>query len=202
MPAVVSEDEGGAVSRHWRREMRTVAKRGVPRARAPASGGPAGFTLLEIVLVLVLIGLIGAVITGSVVRVVDADHPSPEDVFWQACRSAEKLAALSDHTVTLTFDEKTRQMVWSNGAETDQAGFDPKSGEVSVQFLRPRSADSRILLGGQVVETATVPAVTFYPDGTCTAFQVQFRVGAHARRIAVDPWTCAPMLEKKKEAGS
>ena len=38
----------------------------------------------------------------------------------------------------------------------------------------------------------------FYPDGTCTAFRVQFRVGANAWQLAIDPWTCAPVLEKKE----
>ena len=38
----------------------------------------------------------------------------------------------------------------------------------------------------------------FYPDGTCTAFRVQFRVGANAWQLAIDPWTCAPVLEGRK----
>jgi type II secretory pathway pseudopilin PulG len=165
--------------------------------RAPVIGA---FTLLEIILVLALIGVIGAVVAAGVVRLVDADHPSPEDVFWQACRSAEKMASLSERNVTLTFDASTRQLVWSNGPQTDHATFDPAGGDVTVQFVQPKAGGSRILIAGQVVETQEIPRVTFYPDGTCTPFRVQFRLGQHAWQIAIDPWTCAPVLEKKEAA--
>jgi hypothetical protein len=28
------------------------------------------------------------------------------------------------------------------------------------------------------------------------AFRVQFRIGSNAWHLAIDPWTCAPVLEK------
>ncbi len=177
-----------------------------PRSGPDArSGGPRGrraFTLLEILLVLALIGLIAALMGGAVVRVIEADHPTAEDVFWQACRSAQKMAALSEHDVGLTFDARQGKLVWSNGLETEDAAFDPSRGPVAVQFLEAQKGGSLILIAGQVVETQEVPRVTFYPDGTCSAFRVQFRVGANAWQVAIDPWTCAPMLEKKREASS
>ncbi len=152
---------------------------------------------------LALIGLIGAMVAAGAVRVVEADHPSPEDTFWQACRSAEKMAALSERNVTLTFDTQKRELTWSNGVETEHATFDPAGGDVTVQFIQPQAGGSRILIAGQVVETQEIPHVIFYPDGTCTAFQVQFRANKHTWQIAIDPWTCAPILEKKaEEAGS
>jgi general secretion pathway protein H len=157
-----------------------------------------GFTLLEILLVLALIGLIGALLAAGITRVFSNDHPAPEDVFWQACRSAQKLASLSEREVSLGFDEKGEKLVWSNGLETDEASFDATGGEVGVQFLQALKGGSLILVAGQVVETQEVPRVMFYPDGTCTAFRVQFRVGANAWQLAIDPWTCAPVLEKKE----
>ena len=159
-----------------------------------------GFTLLEILLVLALIALIWVLVGGAVIRVIDADHPTPEDVFWQACRSAQKMASLSERDVSLTFDSKEKKLVWSNGLETEDAAFDPAGGAVSVQFLQAQKGGSLILIAGQVVETQEVPRVSFYPDGTCSAFRVQFRVGANAWQVAIDPWTCAPMLEKKEKA--
>lgn len=157
-----------------------------------------GFTLLETLLVLALIGLIGALLAAGVTRVFRNDHPTPEDVFWQACRSAQKLAALSEHEVSLGFDAKEKKLVWGNGQETGASSFDAVGGEVGVQFLQALKGGSLILIAGQVVETQEVPRVMFYPDGTCTAFRVQFRVGANAWQLAIDPWTCAPVLEKKE----
>jgi len=55
-----------------------------------------------------------------------------------------------------------------------------------------------MLLGGELVETGTMPYVTLYRDGTCTPFRVQFHSSGAARIIAIDPWTCAEVLEEKK----
>lgn len=159
-----------------------------------------GYTLLEILLVLALVGLIGALLAAGVARVFSDDHPTPEDVFWQACRSAQRLAALSEREVSLSFEPKGRQLVWSNGPETDTASFDPAGGEITVQFLQAQKGGSLMLIAGQVIETQEVPRVRFYPDGTCTAFRVQFRSGPRAWQLVIDPWTCAPMLEKTQEA--
>jgi general secretion pathway protein H len=160
-----------------------------------------GFTLLEILLVLALVGLIGALLATGVARVFSNDHPAPEDVFWQACRSAQKLASLSEHEVSLGFDAKEKKLVWGNDRETDSAAFDAAGGGVSVQFLQSLKGGSLILIAGQAVETQELPRVMFYPDGTCTAFRVQFRVGANAWQLAIDPWTCAPVLEKTEKQG-
>jgi general secretion pathway protein H len=160
-----------------------------------------GFTLLEILLVLALVGLIGALLATGVGRVFSNDHPAPEDVFWQACRSAQKLASLSEHEVSLGFDAKEKKLVWGNDQETGSAAFDAAGGEVSVQFLQSLKGGSLILIAGQAVETQELPRVRFYPDGTCTAFRVQFRVGANAWQLAIDPWTCAPVLEKTEKQG-
>ena len=49
------------------------------------------------------------------------------------------------------------------------------------------------------MELANLPYITFYPDGTCTPFRVQMKTGNNSPRIvAIDPWTCAPMLETPK----
>jgi prepilin-type N-terminal cleavage/methylation domain-containing protein len=160
-----------------------------------------GFTLLEILLVLALVGLIGALLATGVARVFSNDHPAPEDVFWQACRSAQKLASLSEHEVSLGFDAREKKLVWGNEQETDSAAFDAAGGEVSVQFLQSLKGGNLILIAGQAVETQELPRVMFYPDGTCTAFRVQFRVGANAWQLAIDPWTCAPVLEKTEKQG-
>jgi prepilin-type N-terminal cleavage/methylation domain-containing protein len=158
-----------------------------------------GFTLLEIVLVLALIGLMATVVIVGMPDVLSNDHPAPDDVFWQACRSAQKLASLSERDTSLSFDSKSKRLVWSNGLVTDGVALDNSRGQVSVQFLQATSGGSLILIAGQVVETQEVPRVLFYSDGTCMAFRVQFRIGTNAWQLAIDPWTCAPVLEKTEK---
>lgn len=162
--------------------------------KKPRTG--AAFTLLEILLVLALIGLIGTLLVVGVAGVLNNDHPAPDDVFWQACRSAQKMASLSELDTSLRFDARGKKLVWSNGLATDSAALDASRGDVSVQFLQATKGGSLILIAGRVVETQEVPRVLFYPDGTCMAFRVQFRIGSNAWHMGIDPWTCAPVLEK------
>ena len=154
------------------------------------------FTLLEILLVLGLVVLIGTVLAVGVSGAFNNDHPTPDDVFWQACRSAQKLASLSERDTSLSFDSKGKKLVWSNGLATESAAFDKANGEVSLQFMQAANGGSLILIAGQVVETQEVPRVLFYPDGTCMPFRVQFRIASNAWQLAIDPWTCAPVLAK------
>ena len=147
-------------------------------------------------LVVGLICLIGTVLGVGVSGVFNSDHPAPDDVFWQACRSAQKLASLSERDTSLSFDSKEKKLVWSNGLTSDSAVLDRSRGDVSLQFMRQTSGGNLILIAGQAVETQEVPRILFYPDGTCMAFRVQFRSGSNAWQLAIDPWTCAPVLSK------
>jgi len=156
------------------------------------------FTLLEILLVLALIGLIGGIVEVGISGAFSSDHPAPDDVFWQACRSAQKLASLSERDTSLSFDSKEKKLVWSNGQESGDAAFDSSRGDISVQFLRATNGANLILIAGQVVETEEVPRVVFYSDGTCMAFRAQFRAAATTWQLAIDPWTCAPVLDKSE----
>ena len=167
--------------------------------RLSPGAGAAAFTLVEILLVLALIAVIGTVVTAGIAHVFSEDHPTPDDVFWKACRSAERMATLGESEVSLGFDARERRFVWTSGRETDQAAFDPAGGEIGVQFLEAQAGGSLILIAGQVVETQEVPRVTFYPDGTCSAFRVQFRSGDKTWQLAIDPWTCAPVLPRSSE---
>jgi prepilin-type N-terminal cleavage/methylation domain-containing protein len=71
--------------------------------------------------------------------------------------------------------------------------------KLTVDFLpADKSTGSTELIGGELIETQAMPFVTFYSDGTCTPFRVQFHLKSTARIIGIDPWTCAQVLEEKK----
>jgi len=158
----------------------------------------AAFSLLEILLVISLVALLStALISGANAIFRATAHPPPEDVFWHAVASARQMALTNVRTVQLRFDDKEKRLRWSDGVASASERVATEV-EASLQFLQPKSGSS-VLLGGQLVETAEVPLVRFYSDGTCDAFRVQLKLGeAPPFVLAVDPWTCAAMLETKK----
>lgn len=74
--------------------------------------------------------------------------------------------------------------------------FVPKE-VAEIDFLAGKSSGvtgSSMLVGGQLVETQTIPFVTFYRDGTCSPFRLQIKTRNGTRILEIDPWTCAQML--------
>jgi len=70
-----------------------------------------------------------------------------------------------------------------------------KMGDIICEFLSTQKGTQSITIGGQAVETQTIPTMTFYGDGTCTPVRIQFRRnGGAAYTLDIDPWTCAQML--------
>ena len=170
-----------------------------------------GFTLLEILISLALIALlIGATI--SVSPRGDAALTTDE-VFWKALTEARKQALTTQQDIRLGFDPKAKDFVIGAdiGAQTsDNAGTQSGTSapaqiipvqfadKLTVDFLPVGKSTSSMLIGGEAIETDAMPFVTLYSDGTCTPFRVQFHSSGAARIIALDPWTCAEVLEEKK----
>ncbi|HTQ32516.1 MAG TPA: GspH/FimT family pseudopilin [Opitutaceae bacterium] len=159
----------------------------------------AGFTLLEILLALGLIALIvGATVSVSA-NLVGNNSATAEDQFWKALNEARKEALTSQQDTRLSFDDKAKAFVVQNGtgAKTfpvTTAGND----KLTVDFLPAQATNSNVLIAGQLVETQTLPGVTLYADGTATPFRLQLRRGGAAHIVAIDPWTCAEVLEENK----
>jgi prepilin-type N-terminal cleavage/methylation domain-containing protein len=166
-------------------------------ATAPGfAGGRSGFTLLEVLITLALIALLTSVLVVGTSRLLNDRPKSADELFWAAVGEVRKNALLNNHDVRLSLDPKTHQFVASSagGAET-RYPFVPKE-TAELEFLAPTASGtlSTILVGGELVETQTIPFVTFYSDGTCSYFRVQLKTRNGAQVLRIDPWTCAPML--------
>ena len=149
-----------------------------------------GFTLLEMLLTLALIALLAE------------KPPSADDVFWSTVRTARKTALNAEQDLNLRYDEKTKAFQLTPPDGNIQSFPIPVAGSGSdliVEFLAAQKTGGSILLGGTVVETEPLSGgVTFYADGTCTPFRLQIRVNGGAHIIALDPWTCSPVLTPPK----
>ena len=157
-------------------------------------------------LVLALIGLMTGVFVVGVARLGDDKPATPDEVFWNAVTASRRQALLSGREVRLAFEPGVTgegsdtpgslSATWDDGGE--QLFPFEKMGQVACEFLTTQKGASAILVGGELIETQTIPYVTFYGDGTCSPFRVQFRIGTSAHTLAIDPWTCAQMLESKE----
>jgi type II secretory pathway pseudopilin PulG len=162
--------------------------------RRPYRSG--AFTVLEVLVVIALIALLtGVLVTGSA-RMANGQAATPEDVFWKAVLETRKAALLSGSEVRLTFTDKDKEraLVAKATDGTEQRFPFEWAGELKMDFLSTQKGTSSILLGGQAIETQTIPFVTFYGDGTCSPFRLQIRTSGEARVLAIDPWTCALVL--------
>jgi len=165
-----------------------------------AGGAVRGFSLIEILLVLAIMGLLAGVLISGSTRLLSGQPQSVEEVFWQAVQEARKDALRHEREVALRFvddREKTvKKFVVQDGEEAQDFPIPPSagSGDLTVDFLPGQKTGTMAIIAGMVLEKQPLAAVTFYPDGTCTAFRVQIVRNATTHMLAIDPWTCAPVL--------
>lgn len=160
------------------------------RLATPGSSGTAGFTLLEIVVVLALFGLITALLiggSGALLRAIGREEV--ENTALNAIASARHEAVLSGRTLELRLDDKTRILDWGAGRAT-------LAGEDVVRLLPPVKTSS-VLIGGRL-EEAAITTVRFYADGTCDPFRVEIVRGQTGQILVIDPWTCTVLAPDAK----
>jgi general secretion pathway protein H len=156
------------------------------------------FTLIEILLAVALLGLLSAAMVSVAGHLAGSRPKSPQEIFWEAARMARRTALKSETEVRLSYDAKIKAFVLEakEGAQNFPV---PEIRDLTIDFLQAQTTGGSILIGGQLVDTQTIPAVSFFPDGTCTPFRVQFRTNGPAHIVAIDPWTCAPVLGEPKK---
>lgn len=170
-----------------------------------------GFTLLEILLTLALIGLLSAFLVGGSARLLSTRGATPVEVFWQAVAEARRTALQSGREVRLRFDGETRAFLLldSEAPPPGPLGEPPAperplrrfpvspelAGDLEVDFLGAAAQGANaILVGGVLLEARSLPHATFFPDGTCAPFRAQLARAGGRSVLRVDPWTCAPVL--------
>jgi prepilin-type N-terminal cleavage/methylation domain-containing protein len=157
------------------------------------------FTLIEILLVLALIGFLASVLVVGSVRLLSGQAPTPEEVFWKAVAGARRMALVSGKDVQLQFkagkDKDEERALVASGLTGSQRFPFVAAGNLTVDFLSTQKGKSAILVGGDLIQTQTMPLVTFYSDGTCSPFIVQFHSDGPGRTLSIDPWTCAQVLK-------
>ena len=172
------------------------ARRSGRRGRTAAGVGRRGFTLLEVLLVLVLIAFLSGVLLVGGPRWAGSRVVTLEDVFWSAVEQSRDYALLHHREVNLNFDAEAGALV-AHTAEGPIFFTLPETLDAArIEFLAAMPGGAAVLIGGTLVETQTLPRVTFYGDGTCTPFRAQLRQSeAEAPTyLTIDPWTCAPVL--------
>jgi prepilin-type N-terminal cleavage/methylation domain-containing protein len=170
------------------------------------------FTLLEVLLVIAIIALLGTVLIGGASNWLSQEPIAPEEVFWKAVQEARKTALKSEHEIRLKFDREKKRFLIIDGhaptvlaadgitkLETPLKEFPilAATSDLGMDFLPTGKGGNAILIRGVLIETDPITHVTFYPDGTCTPFRLQVSQQGASSTHGIDPWTCAPVLEKK-----
>ena len=147
---------------------------------------------------LALIGLLASILVMGSIRLLSGQTPTPEELFWKAVAGARRMALVSGKDVQLRYvagkDQDDERALVATGPSGSERFTFVAANNLTVDFLSEQMKKSAILIGGQLVQTQTMPFVTFYGDGTCTPFTVQLRADGPVRTMSIDPWTCARVL--------
>lgn len=170
--------------------------------------------MLEVLLALALIGVLASILVGGASHLMTDQPVTLNQVFWKSVQEARKAALKSEHEMRLRYDREKRQFVIVDGfaapvlAEDGFTMLEPAvktfslppetERDVTIEFLSAGKTGNTILIGGVLVESQPIGYVTFFPDGTCMPFRLQVMRAGDAHTLAVDPWTCAPVIETKE----
>lgn len=131
----------------------------------------AGFTLLEIVLVLAIAVAIYAVLLGVPMRGSSADLKAAARTLASALRQAQSTAMATRHDATLSIDLQSREFL--------------VAGEKEPRKL-PDDIDLKLYTAESEVRSQRVGAIRFYPDGSSTGGRITVSSGERKFLVDVD----------------
>lgn len=162
-------------------------------------------------LAIAIIALIAGVLVGGSARLLNEQPISADEVFWKTVQEARKAALKTEHDIRMKFDKEKKSFVILDGNAPPALAADgftreevplktfpvlSAGSDLTVEFLGASAKGaSLILVGGVAIESQPIKFVTFYSDGTCSAFRVQIMRAGAAHYLSIDPWTCAEVLK-------
>ena len=165
-----------------------------------------GFTLLEVLLVIALIGSVASLFLfslDSIARTTPGD--ALEGSFWSTVRDAREAAVRTRRPQLVQFDPVHMEYVIQGGEAEKRVPVSrdglADNAKLEAVFTQELPSNSFTLVRGRLVTEREIPAMQIFPDGTCQPVTVEFRFPAGTRRLTIDPWTCAELLETSAEAG-
>jgi prepilin-type N-terminal cleavage/methylation domain-containing protein len=165
------------------------------RKQATAPKSAAGFSLIEILLVLALIAIASTVVIVNFAAFADRGSSlNAVDNLNQAVRTARLLAVQEHQEMSLRFDREGGQLLIELGNNTIETivladAFKTNGGSEIRFYLIPSSAGLLKTADATDARQET-PRVRFAPDGTSTPFVAAIDTGAGAEeRFSYDPFS-------------
>ena len=149
----------------------------------------AGFTLVEVLLVLALMALLSGVLIVGGANLLDGGKDDPEAALLAVLQKVRREAVERDVVIELRIEGDGETFIW--GDRPEQAVTLPVSENVRARLLAPTSLGA-VLIGGEA-EERPLPRLRIYPDGTCDIARLEVRRNGARRLHDIDPMTCAPL---------
>ena len=163
------------------------------------------FTLIELMLTMALIALLSSLFIWNINALLkQGELEALQNELWGAVEKAKQAAVFSRQPHKVRFDEKLKSFMVSSGGEeiafkVDTSGFGEEV-EIEVLFKMILPKDGYRLVRGELVTHREIESVTFFPDGTCTPFSVDMKIGEYESGYQVDPWTGSQLTALEEDA--
>jgi type II secretory pathway pseudopilin PulG len=145
---------------------------------------------VEILMVLMIMGMVGAVLVGGSLRLLDQrKEEDPENALLTIFQDVRKLSVERAEVIDLNINQETGAFVWAGDSGVGDTRALPKREGWKVTLIKP-TAENAVLIGGRVEETPLL-RLRFYPDGTCDPARVQVQRRDVRTVLTIDPWTAA-----------